>query len=54
MGGYDGNNFLSSTEQFSPGDSSWRESTPLPQPLKGARAAALDGYVYLTGEIITL
>ena len=54
VGGYDGNEFLSSTEQYSPGDSRWRESSALPQPLKGARAAAMAGYVYLTGWIRTL
>ena len=55
MGGYDGGNErLSSTEQYSPGDDSWRESTALPRPLEAPRAATLGNIVYLTGEMMIL
>ena len=54
MGGEDGSSFLSTTEQYSPGDDSWRESTALPRPLDGPRAATLGNIVYLTGEMMIL
>ena len=54
MGGMDGSKALSSTEQYSPGDDSWRESTALPRPLYGLRAATLGNIVYLTGEMVIL
>ena len=55
MGGRDGKDErFSSTEQYSPGDDSWRESTALPRPLSSTRAATLGNIVYLTGEMIIL
>ena len=55
MGGRDAENeYLSSTEQYSPGDDSWRESTALPRPMAGLRAATLGNIVYLTGDMIIL
>ena len=55
MGGYDGGNErLSSTEQYSLGDDSWRWSTALPLPMSGLRAATLGNIVYLTGEMMIL
>ena len=49
----DGNR-LSSTETYSPGDTRWRQSTPLPQRLFSPRAATLGNTVYITGEIIVV
>ena len=54
MGGYDGDEILSSTETLQLGDSAWRESRALPRPLFGLRAATLDNIVYITGEMIML
>ena len=52
MGGSNGySNALSSIEQYTPGDASWTESTALPRPLDGPRAATLDNKIFLTGEI---
>ena len=48
MGGY-ASKFLSSTEQYTPGDASWTESTALPRPLNGPKAATLDNKIFLTG-----
>ena len=52
MGGYDGEKRLSSTETLQLGERAWRESTALPRPLFGLRAATLDNIIYITGEII--
>ena len=49
MGGWNGSNFLSSTEQYTPGDASWTESTALPRPLMASAATILDMKIYLTG-----
>ena len=54
MGGYDVNKRLSSTETFHLGEDAWRESTALPRPLLGLRAATLDNIIYITGEMIML
>ena len=55
MGGNDDdNNFLSSTETLQLGEDAWRESTALPRPLAGLRAATLDNIIYITGEMIML
>ena len=55
MGGYV-NIFtaLSSTETLQLGEDAWRESTALPRPLVGLRAATLDNIIYITGEMIML
>jgi len=49
MGGFDFDNFLSSTETLQLEDFAWRDSTPLPRPLAGLRAATLDNIIYITG-----
>jgi len=49
MGGYDGDDYLSSTETLQLGEDAWRESTALPRPLAGLRAATLDNIIYITG-----
>ena len=55
MGGVDdGDNYLSSTETLQLGEDAWRESTALPRPLYGLRAATLDNIIYITGEMIML
>ena len=54
MGGYDGVNYLSSTETLQLGEDAWRESTALTRPLAGLRAATLDNIIYITGEMIML
>ena len=54
MGGWDGDKTLSSTETLQLGDSTWRESTALTQPLNRLRAATLDNIIYITGELIML
>ena len=57
MGGWgysDGFETLSSTETLQLGEDAWRESTALPQPLAGLRAATLDNIIYITGEMIML
>ena len=54
MGGGDGNEKLSSTETLKLGEDAWRESTALPRPLFGLRAATLDNIIYITGEMIML
>ena len=55
MGGYvGGSKYLSSTETLKLGEDAWRESTALPRPLFGLRAATLDNIIYITGEMIML
>merc|ERR1719394_1315500 len=50
MGGTEGGlDYLSSTEQLTLGEKSWRPSTPLPRPLVRLRAATLDNIIYITG-----
>ena len=51
MGGYDGNS-LSSTEQYTTGDTSWTESTALPSGLVGLKATTLNNKIFLTGEMM--
>merc|ERR1711936_446808 len=40
---------VSSTETLQLGDSYWRESTALPRPLSGLRAATLNNIIYIAG-----
>ena len=56
MGGWDDGYpyYLSSTETLQLGEDAWRESTALPRPLWGLRAATLDNIIYITGEMIML
>jgi len=51
MGGKDylKGSYLSSTETLQLGERAWRESTALPRPLFGLRAATLDNIIYITG-----
>jgi len=49
MGGWDGDNYIASTETLQLGEDAWRESTALPRPLAGLRAATLDNIIYITG-----
>ncbi len=37
---------LDSVESIGPGESAWREETPLPQPTRQGHACALDGVIY--------
>ena len=53
MGGF-GSKFLSSTEQYTPGDTSWTESTALPRPLWGLKATSLDNKIFITGEMMII
>ena len=48
----DGYETLSSTETLQLGEDAWRESTALPRPLAGLKAATLDNIIYITGEMI--
>ena len=50
-GGWDGDNFLDSTEVLRPG-SDWQEITSarLPRPLAGVRVSTVDNRVLLFGE----
>ena len=49
-GGYDGDNFLDSTELLRPG-SDWEEITSrLPRPMNGVRVSTVDNRVLLFGE----
>ena len=52
MGGYDGGNTLSSTETWSPGDSSWTTVSPLPRAVSWGEAASLNNMIYLIGEYL--
>ena len=56
MGGKDylKGSYLSSTETLQLGERAWRESTALPRPLFGLRAATLDNIIFVTGEMIML
>ena len=54
MGGYDGDDYLSSTEMLSEGEDTWRERAPLPRPLYGLRSVSLGNVIYLTGQMIIL
>ena len=54
MGGHDGSNILSSTEQYTPGDTSWTESTALPWPLWELRATTLDNKIFITGKMMVV
>ena len=50
LGGLDTNyEKTSSTEQLRRGDSSWRQSRPLPRPLFALAAVTLDNIIYFTG-----
>ena len=50
VGGYDGGNALSSTETWSPGDSTWTTVSPLPTAVGWAEAVVLNNHIYLIGE----
>ena len=54
VGGFNGFEVISSTETFQLGDDYWTESTALPRPLSGLRAATLDNIIYVTGEMIMI
>ena len=54
MGGWDGDDRLSSTEMLSEGEDNWRERAPLPRPLYGLRSVSLGNVIYLTGQMIIL
>ena len=55
MGGTEGGlDYLSSTEQLTLGEKSWRPSAPLPRPLVRLRAATLNNIIYITGEMIVV
>merc|ERR1711892_97092 len=48
-GGYDGNNYLSSTEVLTTSSSGWSLTTPLPERLHNLRGVNSGGKLYLTG-----
>ena len=56
MAGFDfrSSDTLSSTEQYTPGDTSWTESAALPRRLFGSRATTLDNKIFLTGEMMII
>ena len=54
-GGYDGNDYLDSTELLVPGSDSWRLATGLlPRPMYSMGVATVDNTLYLTGRIVIL
>ena len=54
-GGYDGNDYLDSTELLVPGSGSWRLATGLlPRPMYSMGVATVDNTLYLTGRIVIL
>ena len=54
-GGYDGHNWLDSTELLVPGSGSWRLATGLlPRPMWAVRVATVANTLYLTGGIVIL
>ena len=50
VGGARGGNYLSSTETWSPGDSSWTTVTPLPRTVALGEAVVLNNMIYLIGK----
>ena len=52
MGGWGGGHYLSSTERWSPGDSSWTtvSLSPLPRTVYGAGSVSLNNRIYLFGD----
>ena len=50
VGGHDGENCLSSTETWSPGDSSWTIVSPLPRTAVYAKAVSMNNNIYLFGK----
>ena len=56
VGGYDdnNNNYLSSTETWSPGDSSWTSVSKLPRTVGWAEAVSYGNQIYLIGKLISL
>ena len=54
-GGYDGNDYLDSTELLVPGSGSWRLAAGLlPRPMYSMGVATVDNTLYLTGRIVIL
>ena len=54
-GGYDGNDYLDSTELLVPGSGSWRLAAGLlPRPMYSMGVATVDNNLYLTGDVILL
>ena len=54
MGGWGGGHYLSSTERWSPGDSSWTtvSLSPLPRYVYGAGSVSLNNRIYLFGDYL--
>ena len=55
VGGYaraSGSEYLSSTETWSPGDSSWTTVSPLPRTVAYTESVSLNNRIYLFGKII--
>ena len=50
VGGYGDIGYLSSTETWSPGDSSWTTVTPLPRTVAWGQAVVLNNMIYLIGK----
>ena len=48
-GGYDGSNFLSSTEMLTRTSSAWVTVNNLPRKMDGVRGVTLGGVLYMTG-----
>ena len=49
-GGYDGNDYLDSTELMVPGSGSWRLAAGLLPRMESMRVATMDNNLYLTGD----
>ena len=48
-GGWDGSNYLSSTELLTSSTSSWTMANNLPRSMAGVRGVTLGGVLYMTG-----
>ena len=49
MGGYDGQNRLSSVERYDPAKNAWEAVAPMSTARSGLAAAAVDGKLYVMG-----
>ena len=50
-GGYDGDNYFSSTEVLTMDSPGWTLTTPLPRAVAGVRGVTVAGRLYMTGRL---
>ena len=50
-GGWDGDNYLSSTEVLTMDSPGWTLTTPLPRAVNGVRGVTVTGRLYMTGKL---